>query len=64
MWKHPHVISSREGHAQKLRHNGTTGVILYQVQKDYVLQDESLLNIVLLGKTDVISWLLIPIVKD
>ena len=62
--KTSHVISSREGHAQKLHHKGTTGVILYQVQKDYVLQDESLLEIVLFGKIDVISWLLMSIAKD
>ena len=54
--KTSHVISSREGHAQKLRHKGTTGVIFYEVQKEYVLQDESLIKIALFRKTDVISW--------
>ena len=64
MWKHPHVVSSREDHAQKLCHKGTTGVILYQVQKNYVLQDESLLEIVLFSNADLISWLLMSISKD
>ena len=63
MWKHPHVILSHEGHAQKLRHKWTTGVIL-RYKKDYVLQDESLLEIVLFGKIDVVSWLLMSIAKD
>ena len=64
MWKHPHVISSRELHAQKLHLKGTTGVTLCHVQKDYVLKYESLLKIVLFGNIDVISWLLMSIAND
>ena len=43
---------------------GPLDLYFIRYKKDYVLQDESLLEIVLFGKIDVISWLLMSIAKD
>ena len=58
----PHVISSREGHARKLRHKGTT-LELYTYFFIF-FKNTSLLEIVLFGKTYIIAWQLMAIAKD